>query len=261
MNTTFKLLAIGDVVGPAATAYMKEKLWAFRREHHINMVVCNGENAAPGNGLDPQSADKLIESGCDVLTSGNHIFKKREIRPYLDASPFLIRPANYPSGTTPGSGYTIVPIDGFNVLVMNVMGTIYLDPLACPFDTVERILKKEEGNYDFSVLDIHAEATSEKIALGRHFDGRINVIFGTHTHVPTADVTILPKGSGYVTDLGMSGPHDGVLGVRADIIIEKLQTKLPVKFELADGEIYVDGVLFTLDADTGKVIAAERVKF
>ncbi len=261
MNTTFKLLAIGDVVGPTATAYIKEKLWTFRRANKINMVVCNGENAAPGNGLDPQSADKLIESGCDVLTAGNHIFKKREIRPYLDASPFLIRPANYPSGTTPGSGYTTVTVDGFTVLVMNVMGTVYLDPLACPFDTVERILKKEEGSYDFAVLDIHAEATSEKIALGRHFDGRINVIFGTHTHVPTADVTILPKGSGYVTDLGMSGPHDGVLGVRADIIIEKFRTRLPVKFELAEGEIYVDGVLFTLDADTGRVIAAERVKF
>lgn len=260
MNTCFKLLAIGDVVGPAATEYISENLWLFRREHHINTVVCNAENAALGNGLDPASADRLIESGCDVLTSGNHIFRKREIRQYLDESRLLVRPANYPP-EVPGSGYTIVDCDGFRLLVINVMGTVYLESLACPFDTVEKILKKEDGNYDFSVLDIHAEATSEKIALARHFDGKINVIFGTHTHVPTADMTVLPRGSGYVTDLGMSGPRDGVLGVRADIIIEKFRTKLPVKFELAEGEIKADGVIFTLDADSGRVLEVERVLF
>lgn len=260
MKSYFKLLALGDVVGPAATCHISERLWAFRREKSINMVVCNCENAAVGNGLDPASADRLIESGCDALTSGNHIFKKREIRGYLDESQVLVRPANYPAGT-PGSGYTIITIDGFRVLVINVMGTVYLESLACPFDTVERILLKESGNYDFSVLDIHAEATSEKIALGRYFDGKINVIFGTHTHVATADVSILPKGSGYVTDLGMSGPSDGILGVRADIIIEKLRSKLPIKFELAEGTVEVNGVIFTIDVDSGKVESVERIKF
>ncbi len=260
MNNFFKLLALGDVVGPAATEYIGEKLWDFRHKHGVNMVVCNGENAAVGNGLDPTSADRLIEGGCDVITSGNHIFKRREIRSYLDENSLLIRPANYPAGT-PGNGYTIVTIDGFRVLVINVMGTIYLEALACPFDTVERILKKEEGNYDLSVLDVHAEATSEKIALGRHFDGKINVIFGTHTHVATADQMILSGGSGYVTDLGMSGPNDGILGVRADIIIEKLRSKLPIKFELAGGDTEVNGVLFTIDTDKGKTVEATRVKF
>ncbi len=257
---TFKILAVGDVVGPAAVKHIKENLWNFRNYHKINMVVCNAENAALGNGLDPASADTLIAAGCDILTSGNHIFKKREIRAYLDSSDTLIRPANYPAGTA-GNGYTLTNIDGWRVLVINVLGTIYLESLACPFDTVERILERESGKYDFAVLDIHAEATSEKIALGRYFDGRINVIVGTHTHVPTADTMILPKGSGYVTDLGMTGPHDGVLGVRADIIIEKLRTKMPVRFELSDGPVDADAVMFTIDTDSGKVTEAIRVNF
>ena len=260
MSNQFKILALGDVVGPFAVKYISEKLWAFRRENNINMVVCNAENAASGNGLDPFGADKLISAGCDVLTGGNHIFRKREIRPYLESSEVLVRPANYPIGT-PGNGYTIVNIDGFKVLVINVMGTIYLEALACPFSTVDRILEREAGRYDLAILDIHAEATSEKIALGRYFDGRINVVFGTHTHVATADTAVLPKGTGYVTDLGMSGPNDGVLGVRADIIIEKLRMKLPVKFELAEGDIEVNGVIFTLDTVSGKTLDVERVKF
>ena len=172
----------------------------------------------------------------------------------------VVRPANYPYGTA-GNGYTFANIDGYRVLVINMLGTIYLDSLNCPFATADRILEREAGRYDFAVLDFHAEATSEKIALGRYLDGRVNVIFGTHTHVPTADACILPNGSGYVTDLGMSGPPDGVLGVRADIIIEKLRTKMPVKFELAEGATVVNGVIFTLDTDSRTVCEVERVTF
>lgn len=256
----FKILAIGDVVGPEAVKYISEKLWTFRKENGINMVVCNAENAAVGNGLDPNSADTLLSSGCDVLTGGNHIFRKREIRRYLEMSRSVVRPANYPYGTA-GNGYTFANIDGYRVLVINMLGTIYLDSLNCPFATADRILEREAGRYDFAVLDFHAEATSEKIALGRYLDGRVNVIFGTHTHVPTADACILPNGSGYVTDLGMSGPPDGVLGVRADIIIEKLRTKMPVKFELAEGATVVNGVIFTLDTDSRMVCEIKRVTF
>ena len=256
----FKILAIGDVVGPEAVKYISENLWAYRKANAVNMVVCNAENSAPGNGLDIESAEALLSAGCDILTGGNHSFKRREIRRYLETSRTVIRPANYPYGT-PGNGYTFANIDGYRVLVINVLGTIYLEPLACPFSTVERILERESGRYDFAVLDIHAEATSEKIALGRYFDGKINVIFGTHTHVPTADMMILPNKSGYVTDLGMSGPPDGVLGVRADIIIEKLRAKLPVKFELAEGATEVQAVLFSLDTASGAVVSAERVTF
>ena len=259
MNRNFRILALGDAVGPEAVKYLGAKLWDFRKQHGISMVVCNAENAAVGNGLDPQSAEKLLSSGCDILTGGNHIFRKKEIRAYLENSDFLIRPANYPFGA-PGSGHAIISIDGFRVLVINVLGVIFLEPLACPFATVDRILERESGRYDLAVLDIHAEATSEKIALGRYFDGRISCIFGTHTHVATADAQVLPRGSGYITDLGMTGPADGVLGIRSDIIIEKMRTKLPMKFELAGGKVEASGAIFTLDDDFS-CASVEYVKF
>ena len=259
MNQRFRILALGDAVGPDAVKHLASNLWNFRKEHKISMVVCNAENAAVGNGLDPQSAEKLLSAGCDILTSGNHIFKKKEIRSYLENSTTLIRPANYPFGA-PGGGHTTTIIDGYRVLVINVLGVIFLEPLACPFATVDRILEREQGKYDFSILDIHAEATSEKIALARWFDGRIVCIFGTHTHVPTADAQVLPNGSGYVTDLGMTGPVDSILGIRSDIIIEKMRTKLPVKFELASGKIEAQGVIFELDMN-GRCQSVERVAF
>lgn len=256
----FRILALGDVVGPSTVNYIGEHLWTFRKENKINMVVCNAENASAGNGLLPQTADDLLSSGCDVLTSGNHIFRKKEIKQYIENSRELIRPANYPAGT-PGNGYTIAKIDGYSILVMNMLGTVYMEAMSCPFRGAEAILDREEGKYDFSVLDFHAEATGEKGALGMYLDGRVNVIYGTHTHIPTADMRILPKGSGFVSDLGMCGPQDGVLGVRADIIIDKLMTKMPVRFDLATGAPSLNGVIFSIDTDTKKVTAVDRVKF
>lgn len=258
-NCSFRILAIGDVVSPLAVKHLSTHLWKFRKENQIDMVICNAENAAIGNGLDPQSAESLLKSGCDILTGGNHIFKKKEIRDYIENSNYLIRPANYPSDT-PGNGYTIINITGFQVLVINILGTIYMESMACPFATVERILEREKGRYDFSILDIHAEATSEKLALARYFDGKISCIFGTHTHVQTADEQILPRKSGYITDLGMTGPENSILGVRSEIIIEKLRTKLPVKFEFADGEIKAHGAIFDLDS-SGNCISVKRVFF
>ena len=259
MNRNFRILALGDVVGPEAVKYLSSTLWSYRKEHNINMVVCNAENSAIGNGLDPQSADKLLASGCDILTGGNHIFRKKEIRSYLDSSLEVIRPANYPIDA-PGSGHTTISIDGYRVLVINILGVVFMEPLACPFATIDRILEREEGRYDFAALDIHAETTSEKIALARYFDGKINCIFGTHTHVATADEQILPRGSGYITDLGMTGPSESVLGIRSDIIIEKMRTKLPVKFELATGNIKSNGAIFELDIN-GKCVSVERISF
>lgn len=259
IDRRFRILAIGDVVGQEAVKYLSSSLWAFRRENKINFTVCNAENAALGNGLDPQTADKLISSGCDILTGGNHIFKKNEIRSYIENSETLIRPANYPPDT-PGNGYNIINIDGFRILVINILGVIYLESLACPFMTVERILEREKGQYDFSVMDIHAEATSEKLALARYFDGKISCIFGTHTHIQTADEQVLPNKSGYITDLGMTGPCDSILGIRSDIIIEKLRTKLPVRFEVACGKIECNGAVFELD-EHGKCCSVSRVRF
>ncbi len=258
-NSAFRILAIGDVVGPNGVKLLAEKLWSVRKTHEIDMVICNAENAAIGNGLDPQAADRLLAAGCDVLTGGNHIFRKKEIKNYLDDSEYAIRPANYPNGT-PGNGYTIVNIDGYRVLVLNLLGVVYLEAMNCPFETAERIFRREEGQFDFAIVDIHAEATSEKLAIAHFLDGRASVVFGTHTHVPTADTTVLPRGTGYVTDLGMTGPHDGILGVRADIIVDKMRTKLPQKFELSEGDIRADAVIFPLDS-SGKCLSAERISF
>ncbi len=259
-NKPIKILALGDVVGTKAVWYLSERLWKFRERNQIDFVICNAENAYNGSGLDPQNADKLISAGCDVLTGGNHTFKRYEIKPYLEDSKNVIRPANFPAGT-PGNGYTIVDNNGYNMLVINVLGTIFMEPLACPFETVDRILERENGNYDFAFLDIHAEATSEKIALAHYFDGRINCIFGTHTHVQTADNMIFPKGSGYITDLGMCGPDNSVLGDKPEIIIERLTKKLPVKFEVSQNPVTAHGVIFSLSPDTGKCISALRVVF
>ena len=257
MKPTLRILAIGDVVGPNAVTYLAGKLWAFRKEEAIDFVVCNAENAAPGNGLDKESAERLLAGGCDVLTGGNHSFRRREIFSYYDDSKNVIRPANFPAGTA-GYGSTVVESEGKRILVVNVQGTVYMEPLACPFEAVEKILRREEGQYDFALLDIHAEATSEKIALAHAFDGRFAAIFGTHTHVPTADTQILPKGSGYVTDLGMTGAHDGALGVKTELVIEKLKTKMPVRFELSDGKPTADGVIFEIDASSFKCLSVKR---
>ncbi len=253
-----KILAIGDVVGPAAIEYMATKLRNFISAERISLTLVNGENASVGNGLYRADAEAILDAGADVITGGNHIWQKKDLRDFLDTSERMIRPANYPSAN-PGNGYTIADADGYRVLVMNVMGVIYGEALADPFETVERILKREEGNYDIAALDIHAETTSEKYALARYFDGRINVIYGTHTHVPTADEQILPRGSGYITDLGMTGPHDSILGVKSECIIHKLTTKLPTKFEIAENDLRVNGAMFELDPSTGKVSKVTRV--
>ncbi len=255
-----KILAIGDVVGTRAVAYLKEKLWAQRRALGADFVIANGENASDIHGICTADAEEILSSGVDMITLGNHSFAKRDIMTMLSDSACMIRPANYPA-CVPGSGYSILNIDGWRILSMNVLGTALMDSMACPFSAVDKILAREEGNYDISVLDIHAESTSEKIAMARYFDGRVNVIFGTHTHVATADEQILPRGSGYITDLGMSGPVDGVIGADAQSVIDRMRTKIPVHFKVADGEIRVHGALFTLNTDTMRVTEVRRISF
>lgn len=255
----FKILAIGDVVGPDASEALCRRLPGLRGELGASLVVVNGENACAGNGLDSATAKAFIGAGTDVITSGNHIWHKRDIKQFLEDCPSLIRPINYPP-ICPGHGSVIVGCGGKRVLVINALGTVFMDPFDSPFDAVDRLLEREAGRYDYSVLDIHAEATSEKLAIANYFDGRINVIFGTHTHVQTADERILPGGSGYITDLGMTGPIDSVLGVRTDVIIEKFRTHMPVRFDIADGPLELQGALFTLGANTGRTVEVKRVK-
>ena len=245
-------------MGNGGVEHLCSRLRRFKRENVIDLAVVNGENSAKGNGIDPYSAQALLDAGADVLTTGNHVFRINAFYDYLENERFVVRPLNFPS-SAPGRGAVIVDLGMSRVLIMNVMGTVGLEPLGCPFEAVESALEENKGVYDVSVLDIHAEATSEKAAIARYFDGRINVVFGTHTHVQTADARILPKGTGFITDLGMCGPTDSILGVKSEIIIDKLRSHMPKKFEFAGGETEATGAIFTLDS--GKVTKVETVRF
>lgn len=245
-----RVAAFGDVVGEAGVRFLEKRLPSFVRENAVDVVIVNGENACPHNGIDPDTARTLRNCGADVITSGNHVFRQNSIRDFLDESPYLIRPANYPD-CVPGMGYTTVSTPQGRLLVINVLGCVYMEAMASPFDTVDAILKKSEGKYDLAVLDVHAEATSEKAALARYFDGRLDAVFGTHTHVQTSDARILTKKTGFITDLGMCGPKDSVLGVEPATIIEKFRTKLPVRFRFATGKSVLEGALLTLAPGVG----------
>lgn len=254
-----RILAIGDVVGTRAIKYLRENLWKLRDREKIDYVIANGENASEIHGLSAADAQAILDAGVDFITLGNHTWNKRDIYPFLDTnSERIIRPSNYP-GSAPGYGYSIVDVQGYRVLIMNVLGQVYLEPVGDPFDAVEYILAREDGNFDLSVLDFHAEATSEKYAMARVFDGKIDIIFGTHTHVPTADTQILPGGTAYVTDLGMTGPRNGVLGVDAERTITKMRTHMPAQFVVANGEISADAVI--IETDGAKVKKIERIVF
>ncbi len=255
-----KILAIGDVVGAKSIEYLQKTLWQKRRELGAELVVVNGENATDIHGISTPDAKKLADAGADLVTLGNHAYGRRDICELLSNAEWILRPANYPP-LAPGSGYTVLNLCGWRILCINVMGTALMEPLACPFATVDRILEREKGSYAFALMDIHAEATSEKIALARYFDGRIHVMFGTHTHVQTADEQILPCGSGYITDLGMTGPINGVIGSDAAGVIERFRTQMPVRFRVAEGEIQARGALFDLNTDTVKVTSVRRIQF
>lgn len=247
-------------MGTASIDYLTSQINTLRNQYRADVIIANGENATEIHGISTPDAKALLSGGIDLLTLGNHTYGRKDICTLLSDSEQIIRPANYPP-LAPGAGYTVLRIDGYRILCINVLGTALMEALACPFDTVDRILAREAGNYDFAVMDIHAEATSEKIALARYFDGRIAVMFGTHTHVQTADEQILPHGSGYITDLGMTGPIHGVLGTDASAVIEKFRTKMPVRFRVADGEIRGHGALFDVDAEGGRVRQVRRITF
>lgn len=254
-----KIILLGDVMGPASAEYVSKKLWAKRKEFNADMVIANAENCAPGNGINRENCEKLIDGGCDVLTTGNHVFKKSEAKYLLEDRNDIIRPANFPPDV-PGYGYLIKDMGAFTVLVINVMGVTFMEPLANPFRTVEKILEDNKGKYDISVLDIHAEATSEKRALGFYFDGKIDIIVGTHTHVQTADEQILPCGSAYITDLGMCGPDNSVLGVCPECIIERLTKNMPVRHILSENEPKAHGICVTF-GENARPCAIERIVF
>ena len=254
------ILFVGDVTGNAGMQKATESIGRLRRQYKADFVVVNGENATDIYGISSADAELLLSSGADLITLGNHAFSKRDLFTMLGDSEAIIRPANYPP-LAPGGGYSILNIDGWRILCINVSGTAFMESLACPFATVDKILERESGTYDFAVMDIHAESTSEKIALGRYFDGRISVMFGTHTHVPTADEQILPLGSGYITDIGMTGPKDSIIGADVKTVTDRMRTKISGRLTVGSGDIEVCGALFDLDTSTKKVKSVKRIKF
>ena len=256
----FRILAVGDVVGKPGLSFLRNNLSAFRIENKVDFIVVNGENAAEtGKGLSPDDADAIFAAGADVITTGNHIFRRSNIYNYLDDKSAILRPANY-SGECPGHGYSIENIGGVRVLCINVLGTVFLESHSSPFETVGAILKREEGCYDFSVCDIHAEATSEKNAFAYFFDGKIDFIFGTHTHIQTNDLRVLPGGTAFITDVGMTGPEDSVIGVKAAQSIKRFTTGMPTRYDVADGDCILCGAMVELDRTDSKVLSTKLIK-
>ena len=245
------ILCIGDVVGSVGCEHLRARLPGLKKQYGVDLVIANGENAADGNGVTPASVRYLLDSGVDVLTGGNHSFRRWESYELYDSCETLLRPANYPAGKVPGRGVCVADLGRVRVAVINLLGTMYLESLDNPFETLDRILADPDLP-KVKILDFHAEATGEKRAMGFYADGRISALFGTHTHVPTADETILPQGTGYLTDVGMTGPIQSVLGVRPESILQRLTSKMPVRFETAKGPCRLDAVLFTIDENTGK---------
>lgn len=256
-----KILVIGDVTSPSGIEHLKRNLWKFREANKIDFCIVNGENASFVTGISPELAEVLLRSGADCISGGNHTLRNRRAYTYLDDTAEILRPINF-GEDAPGRGYTILDCNGYRMLVINALGRVNMNPtLDSPFTHIDRVLKSEEGKYDFAVLDIHAEATGEKLAVGYAYDGIINVVFGTHTHVQTADGKILPNGTGYISDVGMCGESDGVLGMDPEVVVLRMRTSLPYSFKAASGKCYADGVIFTLDNSSGRVTRVEPVGF
>jgi len=259
-----RILFFGDIVGKPGRQALKELLPAMRREHAPDVVIANGENASGGIGLTAETLRELLGMGIDVLTTGNHVWKHRDLYGPLDKEPRLLRPANYPAGA-PGRGLGVYDLPGGHRLaVLNLCGTTYMDPLDCPFRTAETLLAQleaEEGQPVVRLVDFHAEATSEKKALGWFLDGRVSAVIGTHTHVQTADAMLLPGGTAYLTDAGMCGVEASVLGMDHKVIVDRFLTKLPQRFRPATGRGSLNGVLLDVEDATGKArsIRALRV--
>jgi 2',3'-cyclic-nucleotide 2'-phosphodiesterase len=248
------VLFLGDVIGKpgrlAAARYLQETTADFK--------IINGENMAGGIGITPSVAIEMFDVGVDGITTGNHVWKKKEIVPYVTVEPRVIRPLNYPPAT-PGFGSTLLKKDGKALRIANIEGRTFMGTPECPFRAMDRFLSERDDDAPV-VVDFHAEATSEKIAMGWHLDGRVACVVGTHTHVQTADDTILPEGTGYITDLGMTGPADSVIGMDKSAVLERFLTLMPQKYEVAKGDIQVQGVKITIDVRTKRCLSIERIR-
>jgi metallophosphoesterase (TIGR00282 family) len=249
------ILIIGDIIGRPGRQVINKHLRALRRQYKIGLVIGNAENTAGGFGLTLNTAHELLGDGVDVLTSGNHIFAQKEIIPYLDSDMPLLRPLNYPAGV-PGRGYLVYG----GALIVNLMGRVFMNNLDCPFRAMDRLLDELGKKHKVIIVDFHAEATSEKVAMGRYLAGRVSAVLGTHTHVGTIDMQILPGGTAYVTDIGMTGPTDSIIGDDADAVIQRFLTQMPHRLSVGRGKPMLNAVLVEVDEASGKAISIKRIQ-
>ena len=250
------ILAIGDVVSDRGCEFLRARLPAFKKLKSIDFTIVNGENSAVGNGILPSSANHIFDSGADIITTGNHVFRRKEIYDFLDEKADIIRPANY-HREVPGKGYAVIDLGYTQVAVINLSGRVYMEDCANPFDTADEILSKIRCKS--IIVDFHAEATAEKAALAYYLDGRVSAVFGTHTHVQTADARVLPGGTGFISDIGMTGVKDSVIGVKPELSVRYIRTGLPTRFDAADGPCFMNGCIFEIDNGTGKCLSVEPV--
>lgn len=243
------ILTVGDIVGDVGTDFFLSHIDELKMQYAVDFCIVNAENASAGNGISRRKAEMLLSGGADVLTLGNHSFRQKDAAALLRNNSHVIRPLNYPTGT-PGYGSVVVEKNGLRIGVLNVLGRVYMDYMDCPFRAVDAALEHMQADLIF--VDFHAEATSEKISMGWYLDGRVTGVFGTHTHVQTADAWVLPKGTGYITDLGMTGPIYSCLGVKREITLERFMSCIPRRFEFADGKAQLCGALFKVDEQSGK---------
>jgi len=250
-----KILFIGDIVGSPGRHAVATLVPRLRQERGLDMVIANGENSAHGAGLTEATVGALLGSGVDVITTGDHVWDQKGFEKFIELEPRVVRPLNYPAGT-PGRGSSVVN----GVAVINLVGRVFMPPCDCPFRAVQAEVARLRQQTNLIVLDIHAEATSEKMAMGWFLDGQVSAVLGTHTHVPTADGQILPKGTAFITDVGMTGPHDSVLGRDKQAVIRRFVTQMPQKLEVADGNVLLNGVILDVDDSTGLARSIERIR-
>lgn len=255
-----RLLIIGDVVGEPGQRILRERLPALRRDAKVDFCVANVENAANGSGFTPEILDQLAEAGADAFTAGDHFYSNKRIFKTLGKEPRLLKPANL-SPLSVGKGFGIYDLPGgAKVLVFCLLGRMFMKPMDCPFRCADAILEEHKSAATVRLVEFHAEATAEKVAMGWHLDGRVSAVVGTHTHVPTADDRVLPGGTAYITDVGMTGPHESVIGRRADRVLHFLTTQMPVPFDVATGDVRLNAVLITVNPKTGAAEGIERIQ-
>lgn len=254
-----RILFIGDVVAAPGRHILEKHLGRLQREYNIDFTIVNGENSSGGFGMNKKAYNEMTDLGVDAFTMGNHIWDNKDIFNFIDQDTKIVRPANFPSNL-PGAPWRIFDVQGQKIAITNVVGRVYMPPAECPYAAVDAIITQVRQLTPLVIVDIHAEATSEKMAMGWYLDGRVSAVLGTHTHVQTNDARILPKGTAYISDAGMTGPRDSVLGMDKDIIVKKFTTGMPVRFEIATGDLQFNAVVFEVDAN-GRALSIETINF